>query len=286
MSIANQNLLAAAAVAHGRKITSVKSVSGGYTAAERAVLVFEDGSSAFLKAAVDELTAGWLKDEEHMYRAVVADFIPALLGKGECEGLPFLMLEDLSAAEWPPPWDRRKVAEAVSALERIHSYPAPEHLGTLEEYRRELGGWEAVQSDSTGFLSLELCDSGWLAENIAVIVKAERAAVLSGNDLVHLDVRSDNMCFASDRAVLVDWNHCRRGNGKIDLISWLPSLDLETDIAPWDIGMDEPELLAMLTGYFARTAATPSPRPGLQQLRLSMLKAAWPWMCRSLNLII
>lgn len=216
MSIANQNLLAAATVAHGRKITSVKSVSGGYTAAERAVLVFEDGSSAFLKAAVDDLTAGWLK----------------------------------------------------------------------EEYRRELGGWEAVQSDSTGFLAHELCDSRWLAENIAVIVKAERAAVLSGNDLVHLDVRSDNMCFASDRAVLVDWNHCRRGNGKIDLISWLPSLDLETDMTSWDMGMEKLELLAMLTGYFARTVARPSPRPGLQQLRLSMLKAAWPWMCRSLNLII
>ena len=56
---------------------------------------------------------------------------------------------------------------------------------------------------------------------------AEAEAVLDGTDLLHLDVRSDNLCFVGSRAVLVDWNWACRGNGLVDLAGWVPSLHAE-----------------------------------------------------------
>lgn len=55
-------------------------VHGGYTPAERWVVQLDDGRSAFVKAAVDELTGGWLRAEALVYQAVHASFMPALLG--------------------------------------------------------------------------------------------------------------------------------------------------------------------------------------------------------------
>ena len=268
----------------GKSIASTRPVKGGYTEACRVILPYTDTTSAFLKAAVNELTAGWLKDEKRMYEEVSGNFMPKVLYSGEYNGLPFLLLEDLSHATWPPPWNKKQIAEVISTLDIVHAQPAPEHLGTLEEFRKGLGGWEIIQQDISGFLALGICTKEWLLENLPIIVDAERKAVLEGDSIVHLDLRSDNLCFVGDRTVLIDWNHSRRGNGKLDLISWLPSLAMETDIAPWDLVMDEPEILTMLMGYFARTAYISTPRPGLQELRIAMLKAGFPWMCKSLNI--
>jgi thiamine kinase-like enzyme len=40
---------------------------------------------------------------------------------------------------------------------------------------------------------------------------------LAGKDLLHIDLRSDNICFAGDRTLLIDWNLACHGNGLLDL---------------------------------------------------------------------
>jgi hypothetical protein len=52
----------------------------GYTPAERWVVQLADGRSAFVKAAVDDMTAAWLRTEQRVYAALGATFMPALLG--------------------------------------------------------------------------------------------------------------------------------------------------------------------------------------------------------------
>ena len=49
----------------------------------------------------------------------------------------------------------------------------------------------------------------------------------AGEAFLHLDVRSDNICIADGRAVLVDWNWASLGNPRVDLAFWLPSLSHE-----------------------------------------------------------
>ena len=64
----------------------------------------------------------------------------------------------------------------------------------------------------------------WLTDAIDTLVAAETNTPLAGDALVHLDVRSDNLCFVEERVVLVDWNWACRGNRKVDIAAWLPSL--------------------------------------------------------------
>ncbi len=68
-------------------------VAGGYTNAQRWVVDLGDGGSVFVKAAVDELTAGWLRAEQRVYAALRAPFLPEMLGFDDEHGLPLLVLD-------------------------------------------------------------------------------------------------------------------------------------------------------------------------------------------------
>ena len=53
-------------------------VGGGYTLMEHWLVELEDGTRAFAKVAVDEPTAGFLRDEHRVYSQVEARFLPDL----------------------------------------------------------------------------------------------------------------------------------------------------------------------------------------------------------------
>ena len=48
----------------------------GYSLIERGVVTLDDGRTAFVKRAVNDDTAGYLRDEHRMYAAVEASFLP------------------------------------------------------------------------------------------------------------------------------------------------------------------------------------------------------------------
>src|ERR671936_2728680 len=107
----------------------------GYTNNERRVARLADGRSVFVKAAVDELTAGWLRDEYRVYAAVEEDSLPELIGWRDEGDRPLLILEDLSSAYWPPPWDAGQVGALARTLDRIARASPPRGLDPLENRR-------------------------------------------------------------------------------------------------------------------------------------------------------
>jgi thiamine kinase-like enzyme len=118
-------------------------------------------------------------------------------------------------------------------------------------------------------------------------VRAEAEAPLAGDDLLHFDVRSDNLCFVGDRVVLVDWNWACRGNRTVDVASWLPSLQVEGGPPPETILPRAPGLAAAISGYFAARAgrhAETSQDRAVRALQLGQLRAALPWAVRALAL--
>ncbi len=66
-----------------------------------------DGRRAFVKVALDDNAAEWLRQEHHVYSAVEAPFIPELVGWHDGEQT-LLAITDLSEAYWPPPWTPRR----------------------------------------------------------------------------------------------------------------------------------------------------------------------------------
>lgn len=260
---------------------------GGYTPAERWVVQFEDGRSAFAKVGVTDLTARWLRDEERVYRQIQAGFLPRTLGWDDDGIVPMLLLEDLSEGYWPPPWDEPKVHLVMDTLAEIRSTAPPVGLPSLDSSRGELACWAYVEEDPETFLALGVCTRPWLERSLPVLLRADSTAVLTGDQLVHLDIRSDNICFVGHRTVLVDWNQACIGNARLDPVGWMPSLFLEWGPRAEAVAPHEPELAALMAGYFAHHARLPPYIPNAPRVRgaqLDALRTSLPWACRLLGL--
>ena len=267
----------------GKRVVGSRPATGGYTGAERYVFSFEDGFSAFVKAAQRPLLARWLRTERQMYDALSGSFMPRMLGWDDGV-VPLLVLEDLSDGYWPPPWRPGDVDLVMAALEALHSTEPPPDLRPIR--REEFQCWRRVALDPEPFLSLGLVSQDWLDRCLPKLLEAEKAAPFEGNEVLHLDVRSDNICLLDDRAVLVDWNNVHLGSGLFDIAAWLPSLHAEGGPAPWSVMPGAAEFASAICGYFAAWAGQPDPpfAPNVRRVQLQQLRTALPWAIRELGL--
>lgn len=270
----------------GARVKEFRPATRGYTAAVRGVVELCDGSRTFLKAASDEQTAHWLRDEHRMYAGLSGSFMPKLLGWQDADGVPLMLLEDLSAATWPPPWTSRMVSQVQEMLAEVQAAKPPAGLPTLESMRGELCSWKGVAADPSNFLSLGLCSRHWLEKSLPCLIAADERATLAGEQLLHFDVRSSNVCFRNGAPLLIDWNWACIGNGALELIHWLPNLRVDGGEVPEGITRQQPELVSMMTGYWAFRAGMPEPRPDstLRKVQLAQLREVLPWCIEALEL--
>jgi hypothetical protein len=273
------------AAAVGQPVRSLRRIkSRGYAAAYHAIVELDDGSTAFVKAGAEEVTSGFLRDELRFYQAVQAPFMPRLLGFDEGDP-PFLVLEDLSDCRWPPPWDDAVVASVRAALAAVAATPPP---GWLDPIDRDwlLGGWAEVEGDPDPFLATGMCPAIWLDSALPVLREAAESAPVDGTTLVHLDVRSDNICLADRGAVLVDWNFACLANPDLDIAGWLPSLRLEGGPRPEELLPGAGAFAAALAGFFAARVGLPPPEtaPQVRSIQKAQLEVALSWAARELGL--
>jgi phosphotransferase family enzyme len=247
-------------------------------------IVADDRRSAFVKIGATGLTAGWTRVEYRNYRSVHGSFLPDVLGFDDDGERPVLALEDLSRADWPPPWTDERVTGVLDALAAIHETPPPDHLTGQEP--DQAVDWRTIAEDPGPFLALGLCSSVWLEAALPALLDASAAAPLVGDSLVHLDVRSDNLCFRDGQAIVIDWNHAAIANPDLDLAFWLPSLHAEGGPPPEAILSNAATLAAWVAGFFcARAGAAPIPEaPHVRPLQVEQSRTALPWAARALGL--
>jgi len=260
---------------------------GGYTLAGRHRAFLDDGRTVFVKSAVDDLSAGWLRTEIRVYSTLSGPFLPVFHGWAEHEGLPLIVLEDLGEAHWPPPWRDGDVDAVRRALRELAATPVPEGIKPVP--RAELAHeWREVERDPEPFLSTGVADRRWLDENIGALHAASERAPFGGDELLHLDVRSDNLALRDGRAVLVDWNWVCVGNSILDLVGWAPSLCREGGPRPDEFvsGPGVAELAAALAGFWAARAGLPAPPTGprVREGQIRQLAVVLPWACRLLGI--
>jgi hypothetical protein len=94
----------------GRELTSWRPIAGGYTPAQR-WLASDKSLSVFVKCGVTPTTANMLRREIAAYEGIRAAFMPALMGWDDDGLTPLLIIEDLSYANWPPPWTEDSVSQ-------------------------------------------------------------------------------------------------------------------------------------------------------------------------------
>ena len=111
---------------------------------------------------------------------------------------PLLLLEDLSGNPWPPPWTASRVDMVLDSLAMIH-----ESRASVPEYDEIFThrGWHEVAAHPEAFLSIRIASESWLTMCLPTLLEAHDRVEPEGKALVHLDVRSDNICFRTDRAL-------------------------------------------------------------------------------------
>jgi hypothetical protein len=272
----------------GAGVTSLERVRGrGYTAAGRYRVTLDDGRQVFAKVGVEELTAGWLREEHLVYAQVQGPFIPPLLGWDDDGVAPMLVLPDYGNAFDAPPWTDERIAAVHESLRLLRDIAPPPDLPRVERFDEMRGRWDRIASDPAAFLSLGVCSREWLDANVGALQAAANNAPIAGEALLHFDVRSDNIAFVEARAVLVDWNWSSLGNPALDLAAWLPSLQAEGGPEPDTLYDGEPELIALVAGVWGSGAGLPPPPtadPSMRATQLAQLRTALPWACRALGL--
>lgn len=269
----------------GRALRSIEPVkTRGYAQAFHAIATFEDDSTGFVKAGAEAVTSAFLRDELRAYLSISGPFMPRLLGHDE-EDPPLLVLEDLSAGRWPPPWDPQAIAAVRDALEAIWATDPPEWVPPITDDQEQLaGGWAEIERDPTPFLSLRIRSREWLDDWLPRLRAAAESAPIEGEALLHLDVRSDNICLSERGAVLVDWNFVHRGNPDLDLAAWAPSLRLEGGPPPQEVLPGAGGLAALLAGFWGCRAGLPPPStaPTVREFQRAQFEVAVEWAEREL----
>jgi Ser/Thr protein kinase RdoA (MazF antagonist) len=237
-----------------------------------------------VKIGATPITAEWFRTEARIYAELRGWYLPRVLGFDDDGERPALALEDLSGAAWPPPWTDDRVGLVREALDAIHGTAAPSGLDQMVNDPDQ--HWAAIAVDPGPLLALGLCSAGWLDRSLPALTDAATRAPLAGDALVHLDVRSDNLCFRAGRAVVIDWSHARLANPDLDVAFWLPSLESEGGPRPESILPNAPELAAWVAGFFCRWAGLPDlpDAPHVRPLQRSQAATALPWAARALGL--
>lgn len=258
-------------------------VAGGN---DRFTVALADGRKVFVKAATSPYLARALRREAEVYAHLPADFAPELICFEDDPAQPMIVLEDLSEADWSVHWDTGRVSAVRETLACVATTPAPPNTLSATEAFSTSGDWADLSKDPAAFLATGIRSSSWLDRNLTALQEAATAAPIEGDALLHLDVRSDNLCFRDGKAILVDWNWACIGQPALDVAAWLPSLATEGGPRPWEILPGTGNYAALLAGVWATVVGLPPPptAPTVRDLQRRQLEVALAWAERELNL--
>jgi aminoglycoside phosphotransferase (APT) family kinase protein len=162
----------------------------------------------------------------------------------------------------------------------------PNTRGVRDTFPDFFGRWRSVAEDPEPFISTGIRSRAWFEAALPVLSAAADAAPVDGGSLLHLDVRSDNICFRDGTALLVDWNWCALGNAELDVVAWLPSLATEGGPQPWKVLPGAGEFAAWLAGIWGAVVGLPPPptAPTVREMQRRQLEVTLTWCERELSL--
>jgi hypothetical protein len=265
------------------------SQGGGFTPGFASVLVCEDGSRHFVKAAssvAQRVFAESYREEARKLREL-PDTVPApRLQWSEDGDWVVLGLEYVEARAPKRPWRTDELDLALDALEVVADVltPAPDEM-ELAPLTAELEDWPALWETVRDRHSRAHADE-------AAALAATFADVAGGETVVHTDIRDDNVLLTEDgRALFCDWNWPVAGADWLDSLILLISpkgdgIDVERIVAERRLLRDVPadhvdRVLAMLAGYLLSHADEPVPptSPHLRDAQRWQGEAVWDWLC-------
>lgn len=245
------------------------------------MLEISGGKKLFLKIATGARTRQMIKDEVYFYENVSdKPYLPAYYGGVIAPEYTALVIEDLSHCHWPPPWKQDSVDETLKSLHAASAISDAKISRKILHFKDYLLGWHKI-SDVSNLVRLNICTEEWFNKNISRLKTLSEQALHESDELIHFDVRSDNICFKDRQPILIDWAWYCRGAFDLQVVSWALTLSLEEGgIRPEQLLPDvHPRYVALLAGYFAQFIGTDCVDGShVRALQLKQLQVAMKWL--------
>ena len=275
----------------GSRVLEAISQTSGFTPGFASVLVCEDGSRHFVKAAsvkAQRLFADSYREEARKLAALPSAVpAPRLLWHLDDDWV-VLGIEYVAARAPHRPWQPADLDALLDALETCADAltPPPSRWSSTPRRttsRRCWTGGPSIRETRTDL------DPAHLAE--AEALAGRYAEVCAGDTLVHTDIRSDNVLIDADgRARICDWNWPVRGASWFDSFAALigprgEGVDVDrvlttrrllrdVDAEAFDIN------LALYVGYFFTQSTQPVPptSPHIRDHQRWQGEVCWEWL--------
>lgn len=264
-------VLEAITAAAGSQPTSWRHVVAGHTNAEKWLVELRDGRRAFVKAGAEVNARAQIEHEASILESVAAAYMPRSYGAATVDDWSVLVLEDLTDADWPPPYADAGAA-LLETVAQVAATPPPHGLRRRPEGRPLGTYWQRIAADPEPVLAHGLFSADWLERAQPVLDAAESLAALAGDDFLHDDVWAGNICYAARGALLIDWASASIGDRRLDLAYALLSIRSSGAKPPPIEFPEEAAYAALLAGANAYHAAQPTDESIRYQ---SVLRAGW-----------
>jgi Ser/Thr protein kinase RdoA (MazF antagonist) len=274
----------------GSPVEEAVSQSGGFSPGTADRVLTTTGQRAFVKAVSPDQNpkSAEMARREAAINAALPGTAPAprLLGTFDDGHWIVLVFEDVDGRHPRTPWEKSELDAAVRAVRDLSRSltpsPLPHGRTAAETLTTDFGGWSRIAADPPADLE------PWLLPRLDELagIAARGLASLTGDTLVHLDVRPDNMLITPAGDVLfVDWPHGCNGPDWLDLT--LLALNVEVHGGDGDALLPAAGVDAVIgfVGYFLDQARQ-APPPGLPTVRAfqrAQGDALLPWMRRRLT---
>lgn len=266
----------------GASVVDAISMPGGFNPGIASRLRLADGSSVFVKSVSEELNRASAR--MHRREAVVVDTlqrydeVPDLLGVLDDGGWVTLVFEDVAGRHPSLPWrhdDLERILRVQHDMARQLT-PAPLEADPLAAANEEFDCWANLAQDPDLLVNLNL---SWATDRLAELLELQErwSGAVEGDTLLHGDLRADQVLFAEERTVFVDWPHVRTGPSWADIVMLAPSVALQGGPSPEQLiamsptsrGWPEDDLLAFGTAAAGGLLwySTQPPPPGLPTVR-------------------
>ncbi len=260
-------------------LATLKLAEGGFSVATRGVVTLPSGRRCFVKIGTNDETKKWANHEVQVYRWLERagyPHKPRLLASTDGG----FAIEDLSACDFSGNWTVQKLNLTLTAMDDLARLTPDEHVDM--PVSDVMNGW------------LQLAEDVGARERLAakgIRVSAGRATtfarqirdVQKGADIVHHDIRDDNVAYdqTAGRVYVVDWNWCAHGSRALDTTAFLVSvqqggLDVRAT-CPEHIDADAALFLAGFWFYKAVRPIWPGGKPALRDRQLQSARIALRW---------
>ena len=275
----------------GSPVLKAISQTSGFTPGFASVLVCENGTRHFVKAAsvkAQRMFADSYREEARKLAALPTSVpAPRLLWHLDDDWV-VLGIEYVAGRAPQRPWQQADLDALLDALEESADALTPPPAGlALDEATADLAplldGWPEIHRTRTDLDPAHLLEAEALARRFA--------DVCSGDTLVHTDIRSDNVIIDADgRARICDWNWPVRGCAWFDSFAALigprgEGIDVDDVLTTRRLLRDvDPEAfdinLALYVGYFFTQGVQPTPptSPYLRDHQRWQGEVCWEWL--------